>query len=514
MAVQGRRRFLAEVGGGMLMAALGPSLTSELGLATVHAEESAGRLTFGDLEPLAGLMQETPPDQLLPILATKLKSGVELRTLVAAGALANARAFGGQDYIGYHTFMALGPAYAMSQQLESKDRALPVLKVLHRNSLRIQAAGVADEDHLDHLEAAALPAEQNTGEALLKSARSGDMPSTERMFAGMASGDLGEAYNHLQFLVEDEVDVHRVVLSWRAWESLELTGQQHAHTLLRQSVRYCVDVEQRLKSMGREPSKVRTVLPALLDQYKLVGASLGTRQAEDAWIDKMATLIANSKPEIAADAVAAALAEGFAPGDIGEALSLAANQLLLRDPGRPKEWSSAEKPEGSVHGDSVGVHASDAANAWRNIARVGDSRNRTASLIVGAFHTAGQNGRLNAAPFPSEDQQRSIADLKPESLVSALDAAIQAKDQMRACTLATRYGQLDLPPEAILKALLAYAVSQDGALHAEKYYRTVSEEFASTRPAFRWRHVAGLARVTASEFGRESAGYTLARQLV
>ncbi|MFO0922727.1 MAG: hypothetical protein U0905_09600 [Pirellulales bacterium] len=35
------------------------------------------------------------------------KTGTILKTLVAAGALANARTFGGQDYIGFHTFMAL-----------------------------------------------------------------------------------------------------------------------------------------------------------------------------------------------------------------------------------------------------------------------------------------------------------------------------------------------------------------------------------------------------------------------
>jgi hypothetical protein len=38
-------------------------------------------------------------------------------------------------------------------------------------------------------------------------------------------------------------------------------------------------------------------------------------------------------------------------------------------------------------------------------------------------------------------------------------------------------------------------------LHSEKYYRTVTEEFAATRPAFRWRHLVGLARVTASMHG-------------
>jgi hypothetical protein len=54
--------------------------------------------------------------------------------------------------------------------------------------------------------------------------------------------------------------------------------------------------------------------------------------------------------------------------------------------------------------------------------------------------------------------------------------------------------------------MLSYAVSEDGALHAEKYYRTASEEFYRTRPAFRWRQLAALARVTASEFGRPAPG--------
>ena len=49
--------------------------------------------------------------------------------------------------------------------------------------------------------------------------------------------------------------------------------------------------------------------------------------------------------------------------------------------------------------------------------------------------------------------------------------------------------------------MLKYAVSEDGRLHAEKYLQTVTEEFATTRPAFRWRHLVALARVTASAYG-------------
>jgi hypothetical protein len=66
----------------------------------------------------------------------------------------------------------------------------------------------------------------------------------------------------------------------------------------------------------------------------------------------------------------------------------------------------------------------------------------------------------------------------------------------------------------VFDLLLGYAISEDGALHAEKYYRTVSEEFAATRPAFRWRQLTALARVTASEYGRPAAGCHEARELL
>ena len=64
------------------------------------------------------------------------------------------------------------------------------------------------------------------------------------------------------------------------------------------------------------------------------------------------------------------------------------------------------------------------------------------------------------------------------------------------------------------KLLRRYAVSEDGALHAEKYYRTVNEEFGTIRPAFRWRELTALARVTASEYGRPAAGSAEARALL
>ncbi|MBM83869.1 MAG: hypothetical protein CMJ78_25215 [Planctomycetaceae bacterium] len=76
------------------------------------------------------------------------------------------------------------------------------------------------------------------------------------------------------------------------------------------------------------------------------------------------------------------------------------------------------------------------------------------------------------------------------------------------------YGELEHPARPVFDLLLQFAVSQDGALHAEKYYQTVTEEFATRRTAFRWNHLVGLARVTASEFGWPAPGHEAATELL
>ncbi|MDB5350677.1 MAG: hypothetical protein JWN86_1924 [Planctomycetota bacterium] len=509
-----RRHFLADVGRGMLVASVGSVLAQDLGLApaALAAEEGGARLTFGAMEPLVALMQETSADKLMPLIVERMKSGTDLREFVAAAALANARAFGGQDYDGYHALMALLPAYQMSRELPEAQRALPVMKVLYRNTNHIQGVGGRSHETLHALENSTSAAARPGPEALREAARKQDMDGAERMFASLARGSLDEAYNDLQYLVQDNVNVHRVVLAWRAWALLDLTGKEHAHTLLRQSVRFCVDEETGLrKNQAAEP--LRALLPKLLDQYRLLDRASGDRQPDDAWTERMAHTIYASNREKAADAVAAALADGIAPEAIGEAISLAANQLVLHDPGRARADSDA-KPKGSVHGASVGVHASDAANAWRNITRVANRRNAMASLIVGAYHTAGQAGSLNPQAYPLAEHRETVKNVAPDALLAEAESAIKSNDQARACALVHRYGELDRPARPAFDLLLRYAISEDGALHAEKYYRTVTEEFASTRAAFRWRHLAALARVTASEHGHPAPGVAASRLLL
>src|SRR6516165_93269 len=179
-----RREFLQEVGGGMLAVLVGSGLAAELGLAAKENKESEVNTPTG-LARLSELIQQTPTKDLLPALHTELKNGVSLKELIAAGALANARAFGGQDYNGYHSFMALCPSYAMAMALPEKERPLPILKVLYRISTHIHGARCASEDHLDKVEPARLEGKKPAGMQMRDAARAHKLARAEAIFTAL-----------------------------------------------------------------------------------------------------------------------------------------------------------------------------------------------------------------------------------------------------------------------------------------------------------------------------------------
>jgi hypothetical protein len=501
-----RREFLGEVGGGMLAALVGPALAGELGLGGEARAEEKDKPIKPALDRLAGVLQQTPPDKLFGVLKGLLDKGTDLRDLVAAGAVANTRAFAGQDYDGYHTFMALPPSYAMAKEQPEGQRALPVVKVLYRNARLISSHKCHDKDEMASTDATK---EKPTVAKLIEASRGHKKAEADRMAIALGGDKPEETFDAVQPLIHDALDVHRVVLTWRCWEVLDLTGKDHARMMLRHTVRHCAGFDYRWQ--GNWPN-FRDTLPKVLENHKLLKRKAGTRKADDAQVEKLAKVIYGSKREEAAEAVAAALGEGFSLDSIGEAMSLASTRLLLADKGLPR--AQPGKPVGSVHGASVGVHASDSSNAWQHIAAVVGSRNAFASLIAGAYHTAGQTGNQMPKPWPLPEDVEKVTEKDAAKLLAALEEAIRGRDQRRACAVTHRYGELNHSAKGLLALLRKYAVSEDGALHAEKYYRTASEEFGRGRPAFRWQHLTALARVTASAHGFKAPGVEEARKVL
>jgi hypothetical protein len=492
MRQQNRREFLRTVGSGMLVVGVGASLAAQFGCSRALALDADDALSFGELGPLVDLMQLLPPERLQVELVGKLRRGeADLRQLVAAAALANAETFGGEDYVGYHAAMALVPAREIARAVPAERLALPLLKVVYRNSAPSQAGGGAARTTLGPLRADAAPA-AGLGNKLRDASRRADLGEAERLFAGLSAASVDERLNALLPMVEDDMNVHRFVLAHRARELVDVVGPEQAQTILRQCVRFCVDEERSRRARGNPPSAIRELLPELLERHALLDGAPGGRDPGDESVERLCDAIYFMDAADACDAVAAALADGVSPEAAGESIALAANQLLLRQ--SHENWRT--------HGDSAGVHASDAANAWRNIGRVADERNRVAGLLVAAYHTA-RFGAFDGPPYPTDAQRELVATVEADALLGIAEEAIRGNDQAAAAAAVQVYGEQGHAADGVFALMRKYAVSEGGRLHAEKYYRTVVEEYATIRPAFRWRQLVALARVTASAYGHD-----------
>lgn len=477
----------------MLVAGVGAATASQIGVDCAFASmepKHSSELSFGKLDQLVDLMQTQPAETLQETLVQKLRRGeTTLKQLVAVASLANAETFGGQDYVGYHTEMALVPALEMAAELPKSRQALPVLKVIYRNAQQIQKVGGAKKKTL-HPRSEAPASARNMGTKIRDTSRTGDMSAAEGLFASIDKVPLDEKFNAILPAIEDDINVHRFVLAHRAYELIDIVGEENAQTMLRQCVRYCVDTERARLRKGRPESPIRKALPRLVAQYKLDRKKLGTKDPGDEWIEKMGNLILIKNQFDAADAVAAALSEGIAPKAVSESISLAANLLVLKQ--GADRWRT--------HGDSAGVHASDAANAWRNMLGVANQRNAVGGLICSAFHTARYDS-FKHDPYPTEAHRLKVKVDSAKELLGLAEECIRGNDQAVAAAAIQVYGDRGYPLRPVFDLMLKYAISEDGRLHAEKYYRTVCEEFQAMRPKFKLRQLVALARVTASSYG-------------
>ncbi len=85
-------------------------------------------------------------------------------------------------------------------------------------------------------------------------------------------------------------------------------------------------------------------------------------------------------------------------------------------------------------------------------------------------------------------------------LLPAAEEAIRGRDRRRTVAVLEKLLSRGEGEQEIVGLLRRFAISEDEALHAEKYYRTVAEERATIRPRFRANQLLALGRVTASAF--------------
>ena len=102
----------------------------------------------------------------------------------------------------------------------------------------------ARKEVLHPVKPAALPKGRTGGEMVRAAVHGKTCKRPRATFAAVAARGAEEAFNELQLTLQDCTEVHRVVMLGRAWDLVDLIGKDQAHTLLRQSVHYCVKNEK------------------------------------------------------------------------------------------------------------------------------------------------------------------------------------------------------------------------------------------------------------------------------
>src|SRR5207302_10070546 len=140
-------------------------------------------------------------------------------------------------------------------------------------------ARCAGEDHLARVEPVQLDDKASPGEQLREATRARKLAQAEQIFAALP-GTAEQTYDDVQLLIQDDLNVHRVVLAWRAWEVLDFIGKDHAKDMLRQTVRFCSDPRHSSRS-----HPIQQALPKLLESHKLLSAKPGSKKVDDAWVE-------------------------------------------------------------------------------------------------------------------------------------------------------------------------------------------------------------------------------------
>ena len=122
---------------------------------------------------------------------------------------------------------------------------------------------------------------------------------------------------------------------------------------------------------------------------------------------------------------------------------------------------------------------------------------------------------ISSEPHVHPDAVAAIPRLSQQGLLDAIQDAIAANDVEGAMARAEKYEELDYDPQALI-VMLGDIACQDNIteMHALKHHQATFEEFHTTRPPFRFRHLVAAVKAAAISYGKAQEVYVEAKQLL
>ncbi|HEV8440051.1 MAG TPA: hypothetical protein VGT40_18325 [Methylomirabilota bacterium] len=473
------------------------------------------------IEPLVQFVEETAPQRIVAATHDRLASGTPVKEMLLASALAVVRSSDlppGHHGGPLHPLAGLHAVRHIAARLPGEYARLPV----------IQNVAVANK----HIHSPAM------GPFILAEAEpvseGDDVEATLGAFRQAASRGVYNACDHyflslverlspmqvLEQLLQvgipkNQLDDHYFLFPVFTWRALEYFGWEYAKYIGRAPVRYI--------TRPTAPTSLEEV-DGLIGRHRLLERDLRLETGEDetATITALADDIGRCDEFAEVPGMLArALADGLSLEGAGEALSVGGSTLFLR----------------SQTGNPMDVHINTGANTRRYLLRQRELSLRTRLQALLVWHTGPEvrmaqrmlapevqpePSRVASLPFHTQDElleeiealigRLPVGERLPAGNLSTWRSTDEVK---QAAALAQQYVDSAYAPEPLITMVAKIACRDNFTeMHAFKHHQATYEEFSSTRPSLRGRHLVAAVQAAAISHGRIQDVYDHAAEVM
>lgn len=292
------------------------------------------RLDSG-IEPLVQLLEQTPRNQLLEEVGSRVKKGLTYKEIVAALQLAGVRNIEPRPSVGFkfHSVLAVNSAHVAAQSTtDERQRWLPIFWALDN----FKSGQQKDQEErgwtMAPVEEAAVPSKDKAKQAFLDAMEAWNEPAADAAIAGLVRTSKPEEVYELLFRLgaRDLRSIgHKSIYVANSFRALQFIGWQHAEPIVRSLV-YAM--------LAREGSDPKADAPT--DRPYRRNSEL-VKKIREGWqegkVDEGATkslieILRTGTPEAASDHVVELLNKEVSPKSIWDAMFVESGELLMRQP--------------------------------------------------------------------------------------------------------------------------------------------------------------------------------------
>lgn len=445
-------------------------------LPSVSAADAGPLRLDSGVEPLVQLLEQTPRDDLLGVMAARIRGGTSYREVLAALMLASVRNVRPRPSVGFkfHAVLVVNSAHLASVSSPESDRWLPIFWALDYFKAMQQEEERVSGWKLPPVDENAVPSASQARAAFIGAMDRWDEPAADAAVTALARHAGAHEVFELFFRygARDYRSIgHKAIFVANSWRTLQCIGWEHAEPILRSLASALLNHES-----GSNPAT--SDLPADRPWRRNIELEKTIRSDwRDGKSDAIATrqLMGTFHQGTSEEAVTQAVAflnEGISSRSIWDALFVGSGELLMRQPG------------------IIGLHSLTTANAlYYAFQTSGDEATRRLLTLQGcAFLPLFRESAVGRG----EVRETSIADLQPiESNQVGPDAALEelfadaSTDRSLAARKILAYCQRGGTAEAFVAASRRLVFLKGNDAHDYKFSSAVLEDYAHVSPEWR-----------------------------